>query len=627
MTEQRSASSLSKTSTTTSKSTHSKVSTSNPNVAATSTLTSRPNSRNNETEHGHREEKKTEGEQVISEEKNHHADDDQKASLTIQNERSGESYSTLKTFLSKLRSSHAKEVYKKLNLQDEEIIPRLEKLDNEGNWSSNAAYTIKADMFGSIEYNIKKQLEASKALREPKPIDELLFNVATTVSRDFSLSSICSKYFRDINLSSCKITEIDSEFVNYCKFLEILSLSFNKIDSIKFLPQQLYGLNAYSNSISKVVPLKTFPNIVHLGLGYNRLNNLEFIEECPYLASLDVSFNDLTSLEKSIQSLTKVPNLKTLNLQGNCFCMLEHYRGAVFSSLPKIETLDNENFTEETRKRYIDLFHGFSNEKKTKLVVTLASLSGVNFDEEIKLIEDENASANDKNGKKTPIKRIPFSWPKEDEKDETAFIESSPVYLPDPDPKTNSRIVSIDFKDTFEFHISEKSLGVKHHIEKPISFYVYRIVANIQDDDDSNKIELSRDLLGILFANFNILWERGFTLPVPIPEDDDSAKSGDELKALMKNSLEERHNLQNDISTSSLSNLTMGVSITQPNEIWESYEKTGKIQRRENKLLKLPTTRNHPRESNTIMICFNTFNQLELHSYSELFRNKDYNGH
>ncbi|KAF0972246.1 hypothetical protein FDP41_009450 [Naegleria fowleri] len=189
---------------------------------------------------------------------------------------------------------------------------------------------------------------------------------------------------------------------------------------------------------------------------------------------------------------------------------------------------------------------------------------------------------------------VRFSWPKEDEKDETAFIESSPVYLPDPDPKTNSRIVSIDFKDTFEFHISEKSLGVKHHIEKPISFYVYRIVANIQDDDDSNKIELSRDLLGILFANFNILWERGFTLPVPIPEDDDSAKSGDELKALMKNSLEERHNLQNDISTSSLSNLTMGVSITQPNEIWESYEKDWKDPKKRKQAAKTANNKKPP---------------------------------
>ncbi|KAG2389020.1 hypothetical protein C9374_014420 [Naegleria lovaniensis] len=631
MTE-RSASSLSKVSTTTSKSTNSKVSTSNNNNATATN--SRPNSRIDGDGEVLSSEEKQAG-QVISTETNQ-----DESSPTIPNERSGDTFSAWKAFLSKLRSSvlvdyaeeknrvafrnqffqHVKEVYKKLNLQEEDIIPRLEKIDNEGNWSSNAAHAIKADLFGSIEYNIKKQLEANKALREPKPIDELLFNVATTVSRDFTLSSICSKYFHDINLSSCKITEIDSEFVNYCKFLEVLSLSFNKLTSIRCLPQNLYGLTAYSNSISKIVPLKTFANIVHLGLGYNRLNNLAFVENCPYLASLDVSFNDLTSLEQSLQSLTKVPSLKTLNLQGNCFCLLEHYRGAVFSSLPKIETLDNESFSEESRKRYMDLFHGFSGDKKTKLVVTLSSLTGVNFDDEIKLIEDEITSTNDsKNGKKTPIKRIPsaskkkapnakkpsettffksiyyvvrFSWPKEDDKDEISFIESNPVYLPDPDPKTNSKIVSIDFKDSFEFLISEKSLGVKHHIEKPLSFYIYRIVANIQDDDDSNKIELSRDLLGILFANFNEFWEKGFSLPVPIPEDDDSAKSGDELKALMKNSLEERHNLQNDVSTSSCSGLTMGVSITQPSEIWDNYEKDWKDPKKRKQALKTANANN-----------------------------------
>ena len=109
-----------------------------------------------------------------------------------------------------------------------------------------------------------------------------------------------------------------------------------------------------------------------------------------------------------------------------------------------------------------------------------------------------------------------------------------------------------------------------------MSFYVERIVSNIQEDDETNRTEISRDLLGILIAKFDLLWERGFTLPDPIPDEDESSKTGDELKALMKNQSEQKNKLQNDISTESQSNLSLGVSITLPSEIWDNYEKDWK---------------------------------------------------
>ena len=186
--------------------------------------------------------------------------------------------------------------------------------------------------------------------------------------RDFSLTEVCNKYLKDINLSSRKISVIDPEFVKYCSYAEILSLSFNKLLSIESLPQNIYGFNAYSNLISSVTPLSKFNNLVHVGLGYNRLNDLKFLQECPYLSSVDVSFNDLISLEQSLEALKNVEKLKSLNLQGNCFCMLDYYRGAVYSNLPSLTHFDNEELMQEDRQRYIDIFKGYEQEKSKCLI-------------------------------------------------------------------------------------------------------------------------------------------------------------------------------------------------------------------------------------------------------------------
>ncbi|EFC49185.1 predicted protein [Naegleria gruberi] len=307
--------------------------------------------------------------------------------------------------------NHVRDVYRKMILKEDCKIPRIEKLEEEGNWSGGAALEIKSTLFADIEYNLTREIESNKLLRDPKPVE---------------------------------------------------------------LPANIFGVNAYSNIITKSIPLASFGNLIHLGLGYNRLTDLSFLNECEQLASLDVSFNDLDNLESTIGILSKLPKLMSLNMQGNCFCMFDSYRGAVLTNVPQIKLLDNDELNEDQRRRYMELFKGFEGEKK------------------------------------------------------------------------------------------------------PVSFYVERIVSNIQEDDETNRTEFSRDLLGILIAKFDLLWERGFTLPDPIPDEDESSKTGDELKALMKNQWEQKNKLQNDISTESQSNLSLGVSITLPSEIWDNYEKDWK---------------------------------------------------
>ena len=134
-------------------------------------------------------------------------------------------------------------------------------------------------------------------------------------------------------------------------------------------------------------------------------------------------------------------------------------------------------------------------------------LTGLDFDQEIKFIEDHDSAANTDPKKKGPLKRIPsakkkapnakkvaseatffksiyyvvrFFWPKEDDKDELSMFESELIYLPDPDPKTNSKTVSAEFKDSYEFSFTEKSVGVKHHLESKFSNFHYNSPAKSQ---------------------------------------------------------------------------------------------------------------------------------------------------
>ena len=99
--------------------------------------------------------------------------------------------------------------------------------------------------------------------------------------------------------------------------------------------------------------------------------------------------------------------------------------------------------------------------------------------------------------------------------------------------------------------------------------------------------------MGIFFANLDSFLERGFKLPPPIPEDDESVKGGDELKALLLNLMEERGKLRPDETSSHTiaGELNFGVSILQPSEYWDSYEKDWKDpkKRKQNKGAKATT--------------------------------------
>jgi Leucine-rich repeat (LRR) protein len=113
--------------------------------------------------------------------------------------------------------------------------------------------------------------------------------------------------------------------------LQILNLSFNHLESIMFLPPNLQELHVASNSIRliKVAPVKT---LIHLGLSYNKISDCELssiARSFPNLFSIDLSYNDIVSLQSVVDNLKQLASLKLLDLKSNPVCLTKNYRPIV----------------------------------------------------------------------------------------------------------------------------------------------------------------------------------------------------------------------------------------------------------------------------------------------------------
>lgn len=149
-------------------------------------------------------------------------------------------------------------------------------------------------------------------------------------------------FFEDLSLKNAGIVKIDKSLRRFSKLQE-LNLSRNKLKVLENIPRSLVVLNAYANEISSI----RFDNggiapIIHMGLGYNQISDPNLLMPfCSTLVSLDLSFNNLVSLEEVISCLSKFPRLKYLWLAGNPLALAKSYRIALVYRLPGLESLDD----------------------------------------------------------------------------------------------------------------------------------------------------------------------------------------------------------------------------------------------------------------------------------------------
>ncbi|XP_027952312.1 leucine-rich repeat-containing protein 43-like [Eumetopias jubatus] len=193
-------------------------------------------------------------------------------------------------------------------------------------------------------------------------------------------------YFRSLRVVDKQVSLVDKGLLKFQK-LEELVLSANQIKEIDAinLPPTLKVLELYGNKISSLECLCTNPPpfLQHLGLGHNKLlGPLQSLyvtaDHWPNLVSLDLSFNDLTDLQGMIASLSTLPHLRLLVLQGNPLALVPYYRGFTIDSLSGLCVLDDITVSPSEKHQFRGLSHsGDLLAREAQLVVTIGNVKGV----------------------------------------------------------------------------------------------------------------------------------------------------------------------------------------------------------------------------------------------------------
>ena len=96
--------------------------------------------------------------------------------------------------------------------------------------------------------------------------------------------------------------------------------------------------------ISSIDDLLKCPSLQHAGLAFNRIRSLPSVDDIPpscQLISLDVSQNDLVDLTAVCSSLQGLPQLRSVVLSGNPFCLLPAYDATVRQALKLLKYFDH----------------------------------------------------------------------------------------------------------------------------------------------------------------------------------------------------------------------------------------------------------------------------------------------
>lgn len=149
----------------------------------------------------------------------------------------------------------------------------------------------------------------------------------------------------------------------------------------------LKNLNLWGNDLYDLKLLRQMPNLEILSLSVNKISSLKEFSNCPKLQELYLRKNNISDLSE-LRFLSNLSNLKTLWLLDNPCAEVKDYRKIVIKALPNISKLDNSEVTKEERESsmnvvwlglgrteekisesnnyYCDYEEDYSNESKTK---------------------------------------------------------------------------------------------------------------------------------------------------------------------------------------------------------------------------------------------------------------------
>lgn len=110
------------------------------------------------------------------------------------------------------------------------------------------------------------------------------------------------------------------------------------------------NLNLWGNEIEDIRLLRQMPNLEILSLSVNRISSLKEFSNCKKLQELYLRKNNISDLEE-LQYLVGLQELRILWLLDNPCSENEKYREIVIKTLPNIKKLDNNEVTDEERKK------------------------------------------------------------------------------------------------------------------------------------------------------------------------------------------------------------------------------------------------------------------------------------
>ena len=161
------------------------------------------------------------------------------------------------------------------------------------------------------------------------------------------------------NLKS--LSEINDEnlYKNQLKYQKLIFANNNLWDISEFFGfENVVYLDLNHNSLQKLAPLSSLPNLEILILANNSIKSIGFMLVClKRLQHLDLSFNQIdTSNDSFIRTLKFNSELVSLILKGNIEYKFDEIKYKCLEILPKVEYLDTEQIINNKKKEIIDLW-------------------------------------------------------------------------------------------------------------------------------------------------------------------------------------------------------------------------------------------------------------------------------
>ena len=135
---------------------------------------------------------------------------------------------------------------------------------------------------------------------------------------ELTTRSFITNYFKTLRLKNMNILRIDEGLSAFTSLRE-LSLSGNPLGSLQCLPKTLVVLNVY-NCYIRSVGATVLPNLLHLGIGYNEIEDevlSQFPDIFPSILSLDISYNHVCNFKGAMTTFSSMPKTTQLLLWGN----------------------------------------------------------------------------------------------------------------------------------------------------------------------------------------------------------------------------------------------------------------------------------------------------------------------